>query len=552
MRKIQQLLALVPLFAILACTDATLDNHPTDIGARPPADVNASINVGYGPDLFYYLRHDPASFNFSTFGTISTSGTNTDRFGVGSNFDALTFTASNVGYGTNLFYYVRHNPASFNFSTFGTISSSGATTDRFGVGSNFDALAFAGPDLGYGSNLFYYLRHNPAAGNASTFGTISTSGAVVDRFTVGTDFDALVFVAADLGYGPNLFYYLRHSGAGNFSTFGTISPTGTVTDRFGVGSNFDALAFAPSNVGYGASLFYFLRHDPASSNFSTFGTISVSGSVTDRFGVGYNFDALTFPASPPSPQAILFTSTPPDPAVIGDTYAVTATGGGTGNAVTFSTLTANCSVLASTVTFLAAGTCTVAANQAGSAAFDPAPQLTQSFEVKKISQVVSFTSRPPQPAIVGDIYLTSAAGGDSGSPVIFSSQTPSTCTVSGFSVTLIRPGTCSVAADQAGSATYDAAPTVAQTFTVTTIGQLISDTRNMLQTLNLEREIAKSLDGKLAEALKSLGKNQTKEVCNGLRATLNQISAQTGKKLTLSQSAALTEQINLIRQRLGC
>jgi hypothetical protein len=144
------------------------------------------------------------------------------------------------------------------FSTFGTISTSGAVTDRFGVGNNFDALTFVAEDLGYGPNLFYYLRHDSAG--FSTFGTISTSGAVTDRFGVGNNFDALTFVAADLGYGPNLFYYLRHDGAG-FSTFGTISTSGAVTDRFGVGNNFDALTFVAGNRGYGPNLFYYLRHD---------------------------------------------------------------------------------------------------------------------------------------------------------------------------------------------------------------------------------------------------------------------------------------------------
>src|SRR5438874_2217939 len=51
-----------------------------------------------------------------------------------------------------------------------------------------------------------------------------------------------------------------------FSTFGTISTSGAVVDRFGVGFNFDALTFVPQNVGYGANLFYFVRHD--ASGFS--------------------------------------------------------------------------------------------------------------------------------------------------------------------------------------------------------------------------------------------------------------------------------------------
>jgi hypothetical protein len=224
---------------------------------------------------------------FSTFGTIATDGAVVDRFGVGTNFDALTFVAANLGYGPNLFYFLRHDDAGF--STFGTISTTGAVTDRFGVGNNFDALTFEAADLGYGPNLFYYLRHDGAG--FSTFGTISTSGAVTDRFGVGSNFDALTFVPGNLGYGPRLFYYLRHDGAG-LSTFGTISTSGAVTDRFGVGSNFDALTFVPGNLGYGPKHFYYLRHD--GNGLSTFGTISTSGVVTDRFGVGSNYDALAF------------------------------------------------------------------------------------------------------------------------------------------------------------------------------------------------------------------------------------------------------------------
>src|SRR5215470_15699385 len=94
----------------------------------------------------------------------------------------------------------------------------------------------------------------------STFGTIDTSGAVSDRFGVGNNVDALAFAPGNHGYGPNLFYYLRRDSNG-FSTFGTIDTSGAVSDRFGVGNNVDALAFAPGNHGYGPNLFYYLRRD---------------------------------------------------------------------------------------------------------------------------------------------------------------------------------------------------------------------------------------------------------------------------------------------------
>ena len=102
------------------------------------------------------------------------------------------------------------------------------------------------------------LRHD-TAGHA-TFGTINPAlpGTVTDRFTVGDDFDALVFTSTDVGFGANLFYYLRHDSTG-LSIFGTISPTGTVTDRFGLGGRFQELSFTATDVSFGPNLFYALR-----------------------------------------------------------------------------------------------------------------------------------------------------------------------------------------------------------------------------------------------------------------------------------------------------
>ena len=59
-----------------------------------------------------------------------------------------------------------------------------------------------------------------------------------------------------------------------------------------------------------------------------------------------------------------------------------------------------------------------------------------------------------------------ATGGNSGNPVTFSSQTPSVCSVLGNTVTGIVVGTCTIAADQLGNASYAAAQTVTQSFSV--------------------------------------------------------------------------------------
>jgi len=225
-----------------------------------------------------------------TFTSISPTGNVTDRFDVGDNLNGLTYADEDEGWGPTLFYSIRHDNAGA--STFTTISATGAAIGRFGIGTkSYDALTFAAPDVGYGPVIFYYLRHDNVG--ASTFGTITPAGAVTDRFGVGNNFNALTFSAGDVGYGANLFYYLRRDNSG-IATFGTINPAlpGTITDRFGVGNDFDALVFTSTDVGFGANLFYYLRHD--NTGLSTFGTISPTGTVTDRFGLGDRFQELTF------------------------------------------------------------------------------------------------------------------------------------------------------------------------------------------------------------------------------------------------------------------
>ena len=81
-------------------------------------------------------------------------------------------------------------------------------------------------------------------------------------------------------------------------------------------------------------------------------------------------------------QNITFTSTTPSPAVVGATYALSASGGGSGNPVTFGTQTpAVCTVAGSTATLVQEGTCTIAANQVGSGLYSAAPEVTHSFTV---------------------------------------------------------------------------------------------------------------------------------------------------------------------------
>jgi hypothetical protein len=179
------------------------------------------------------------------------------------------------------------------------------------------------------------------------------------------------------------------------------------------------------------------------------------------------------------PQTITFTSEAPTSATVGGpTYTVKATGGASGNPVTFTIDAASasvCTLSGATVSFIGAGTCTIDANQEGNANYNAAPQAQQSFPVGKGSQTITITSKPPNPGAVGGVY-TAEATASSHLPVSYSSATPSVCTVSSATVTLTAAGTCKIQASQPGNESWFAAPAQAQEFNVVTRSQTVSFT----------------------------------------------------------------------------
>jgi len=175
-----------------------------------------------------------------------------------------------------------------------------------------------------------------------------------------------------------------------------------------------------------------------------------------------------------STQSIAFTDSLPATAnySVGLTYSLSASGGGSGNPVTFSLLSGPASLVGSTLTITGAGTVVVAANQAGNSNYAAAPQATQSIVIKLGSQTISF------PAITATEYagtqMTLSATASSGLAVSFTSSTPTVCTVIGSTASLLASGTCIVRANQAGNAIFAAAQFVQQTFTVHVQSQTIS------------------------------------------------------------------------------
>ena len=183
------------------------------------------------------------------------------------------------------------------------------------------------------------------------------------------------------------------------------------------------------------------------------------------------------------PQSVTITSKPPGDVYQGVTYGVTATGGGSGNPVTFgvdaSSTSSACTISDATVTFGQPGRCVIDANQAGNARYQAAPQAQQAITVDRIPQSIAFTSEPPANPAVDGSYVVTATGRGSGNPVTFgvdASSTSSACTISGATVTFGQPGRCVIDANQAGNARYLAAPQAQQVVAVTGIPQSVTIT----------------------------------------------------------------------------
>lgn len=130
--------------------------------------------------------------------------------------------------------------------------------------------------------------------------------------------------------------------------------------------------------------------------------------------------------------------------------------------VTFSA-TGKCTVSGVTLHMTGAGSCTVTAAQAGDANFNAAPTVSQSFDIEKADQSITFD--PIEDKAIGDPDFRVKATADSKLQVSFAAK--GMCTVRGTRVHITARGTCTLTASQAGNVNYNPAEKVRQTFFIT-------------------------------------------------------------------------------------
>jgi hypothetical protein len=90
-----------------------------------------------------------------------------------------------------------------------------------------------------------------------------------------------------------------------------------------------------------------------------------------------------------------------------------------------------------------------------------------SLTIIKSNQTITFNAPPNQNYSPAPVILSATS--TSGLTVTLTSSTPSVCTVSLSTLTMLTAGTCTIDANQLGDTNYNAAPTVTRSFTITAI-----------------------------------------------------------------------------------
>ena len=153
-------------------------------------------------------------------------------------------------------------------------------------------------------------------------------------------------------------------------------------------------------------------------------------------------------------------------------YDTTSTASSTLPVTLTSTTPAVCTIVAGKIHYVAPGTCSVTASQAGGVVggvtYAAAIDVTRTFPVLGVAQAITFPAVSPKNVYEPGFDL--AATSDSGLPITYTSSNPSVCTVTGRKVTLFAKGTCTIVASQPGGTiggtTYAAATSVTRSFPV--------------------------------------------------------------------------------------
>ncbi len=249
----------------------------------------------------------------------------------------------------------------------------------------------------YGVSPFTLTATGGASGNAVTFSIVSGPGSISGSTLTVTGAGTVVVAANQLG---NTNY----------------AAATQVTQSVVVNQATQTITFTPptSPVTYGVAPITLSATGGASGNAVTFSVVSgpgsISGSTLTVTGAGTVVVAANqlgntnYTAATQVTKSIVVNQAsqsitgfaPTTPVTYGvSPFTLTATGGASGNAVTFSVVSGPGSISGSTLTVTGAGTIVVAANQSGNANYTAATQIAASIAVNKATATVALGSLSP-------------------------------------------------------------------------------------------------------------------------------------------------------------
>ena len=215
-----------------------------------------------------------------------------------------------------------------------------------------------------------------------------------------------------------------------------------------------------SVVGVGSSIITALFTPTDTTNYNT-ASITATVTVGKSSALTLNFGTV--------PTGVAY-------AEVAGTHSVTATSSpaNTGTIVFSSATPAICSVNASTgsLTIIALGTCTITANNSGTANYSAALQVSQDLVVGQSSALTLTFGTAPTGLTYGESVGTHSVTATSTpaniGTILFGTTTSTVCTVNSSTgaLTILSAGTCTITADDSGTANYSAATRVTQNLTV--------------------------------------------------------------------------------------
>jgi hypothetical protein len=436
---------------------------------NPAPQVTESVTAQKAGQTINVTTHAPASAVFNTsFGVAATGGGSGNPVtfsssGSCSNTGA-TFTMTS-GTGTCAVRYDQAGNSNYNAAPQVVESVNAQKADQtITVTQHAPSTAVFNTSFGVAGNapggVVTFTSGGACSNNGSTFTMTSGTGTCTVNFVQGGN--------ANYNAAPTVTESTTAQKADQ-----TITVTQHAPASAGLNSQFTVAATAPGGA------VSFSSSGACTNGGATFTMTSGSGTCSVKYDQAGN---ANFNAAPQvtelvnaqkQSQTITVTQHAPASAVFNMSFSVAATGGGSGNLVTFSSVGA-CSNIGATFTMTSGtGTCSVRYDQAGDANFEPATQVVESVTAVKASQSITVAQHAPASAVFNTSFSVAATGGASGNAVTFSSS--GSCSNTGATFTMTSgTGACSVQYDQAGNSNYNPAPQVTETVNAQKANQTIT------------------------------------------------------------------------------